>query len=147
MEGDKRIDALMIPVYAAIKRNVKNRDAVTDIYNRAYEALMNSMDALDVSAAVTAKQIAENAKNLQRAEKAEAERDAALSRLSDLENGRPMETAPRDGAHILVEFKDQFGTYFDVIEWPGSYDKWVSDMPDTYDEDVLRWWPLPGRQE
>ena len=80
MEGDKRIDKLMIPVRAAIKRHVKNRDAITEIYNRVYEALMNSMDALDVSAAVTAKQIAENAKNLQRAEKAEAE-NAALRKV------------------------------------------------------------------
>ena len=55
MEGDKRIDELMRPVHAAINRHVKNSDAKTDIYNRAYEALMNSMDALD-----TAKQITKN---------------------------------------------------------------------------------------
>lgn len=72
MEGDPRVDRLMYPVELAIKRHVKDSDAITDIYNRTYEALMMSMDALDVSAKVTAKQIAENAKNLQRAEKAEA---------------------------------------------------------------------------
>lgn len=43
MEGDKRIDELMRSVHAAINRHVKNSDAKTDIYNRAYEALMNSM--------------------------------------------------------------------------------------------------------
>ena len=44
MQGDPRIDELMRPVMAAIKRHVKNEDAVTEIYNRAYEALMISMD-------------------------------------------------------------------------------------------------------
>ncbi len=79
MQGDPRIDRLIYPVELAIKRHVKDGDAVTEIYNRAYEALMMSIDALDVAAKVTAKQIAENAKNLQRAEKAvaalKAERD------------------------------------------------------------------------
>lgn len=72
MEGDPRVDELMRPVRAAIERHIKDPDAKTDIYNRAYEALIESMNALDVSAKVTAKQIAENAKNLQRAEAAEA---------------------------------------------------------------------------
>ena len=44
MQGDPKVDELMRPVLAAIKRHVKDRDAVTDIYNRAYEAVMNSMD-------------------------------------------------------------------------------------------------------
>ncbi len=44
MQGDPKVDELMNPVLAAIKRHVKDRDAVTDIYNRAYEAIMNSMD-------------------------------------------------------------------------------------------------------
>ena len=90
MKGDERIDVLMIPVLSAIKRHVKDKDAVTDIYNRAYEALMNSMDALDVSAKVTAKQISENAKNLQRAEKAEAERDKYKAALKAIGIGMLM---------------------------------------------------------
>lgn len=44
MQGDPKVDELMRPVNAAIRRHVKNGDAVTDIYNRAYEALMISMD-------------------------------------------------------------------------------------------------------
>lgn len=68
MEGDPRVDELMLPVKAAIERHIKDCDAKTDVYNRVYEALMEIMDALDVSAQVTAKQIAESAKNLQRAE-------------------------------------------------------------------------------
>jgi cytochrome c553 len=44
MQGDPKVDELMRPVLAAIKRHVKNSDAVTDIYNRAYEAVINSMD-------------------------------------------------------------------------------------------------------
>lgn len=44
MQGDKRVDELMLPVLNAINRHVKDRDAKTDIYNRAYEALLISMD-------------------------------------------------------------------------------------------------------
>ena len=45
MQGDPKVDELMRPVMAAIERHVKDRDAVTEIYNRAYEAVMNGMDA------------------------------------------------------------------------------------------------------
>lgn len=44
MEGDPKVDRLMRPVRAAIERHVKDRDAVTEIYNRAYEAVMQCMD-------------------------------------------------------------------------------------------------------
>lgn len=44
MQGDPRIDVLMQPVKAAIRRHGKSQDAFTDIYNRAYEAIMKSMD-------------------------------------------------------------------------------------------------------
>ena len=81
MEGDSRIDELMQPVRTAIERHVKDRSAIAEIYNRAYEAVMNSMDALDTSAKVTAKQIAENSKNLQRAKKADAENKELKARL------------------------------------------------------------------
>ena len=47
MQGDPRVDKLMYPVELAIKRHVKDSDAATDIYNRAYEAIMNSMDVKD----------------------------------------------------------------------------------------------------
>ena len=46
---DERVEKYMPPVRAAIKRYVKNRDAFTDIYNRAYEAVMNSMDVKDTA--------------------------------------------------------------------------------------------------
>ena len=44
MQGDKRIDKLMLPVLNAINRHVKDIDAKTDIYNRAYDAVMISVD-------------------------------------------------------------------------------------------------------
>ena len=47
MEGNSDIDIEMIPVNAAIRRHVKNSDAFTDIYNRAYEALMRQTDNTD----------------------------------------------------------------------------------------------------
>ena len=48
MEGNSNIDALMMPVLDAINRHVKDRDAKTDIYNRAYEALLISMVVKDM---------------------------------------------------------------------------------------------------
>ena len=47
MQGDSNIDTLMRPVMAAIKRHVKDGNAITDIYNRAYEAVINSMDEMN----------------------------------------------------------------------------------------------------
>ena len=44
MEGTQEIDKLMWPVLTAIKRHVKDEDAITEIYNRTYEAIMESMD-------------------------------------------------------------------------------------------------------
>ena len=46
MEGDKRVDELMLPVLNAINRHVKDKDAITDIYNRAYEAIIISMEEI-----------------------------------------------------------------------------------------------------
>jgi len=45
MQGNPDIDVLMIPTNKAIKKHVKDRDAFTEIYNRAYEAVMISMEA------------------------------------------------------------------------------------------------------
>ena len=97
MQGNPRVDELMRPVNAAIRRHVKDAAAVTDIYNRAYEAVMEVQDALNVSAAVTAKQIAENAKNLQRAEKAEARAERyedALERIAQWAKAYPLDIFP-----------------------------------------------------
>lgn len=44
MQGNPDIDVLMIPTNKAIKKHVKDRDAFTEIYNRAYEAVMISME-------------------------------------------------------------------------------------------------------
>ena len=48
MEGTKEIDEIMWPVLSAIKKHVKQSDAVTEIYNRAYEALMISIDVNEI---------------------------------------------------------------------------------------------------
>jgi hypothetical protein len=45
MEGNKNIDLLMVPVLKAIKRHIKDRDAVTEIYNRAYEACLQAQES------------------------------------------------------------------------------------------------------
>ena len=74
-----------------------------------------------------------------------AEIAALQSRLAALENGRPMETAPRDGTCILVETNDMFGKYFEIISWNAVANHWVSIVGDC-DDDLLRWWPLPGSE-
>lgn len=88
MQGDNRVDKLMIPVKRAIDRHVKDSDAKTEIYNRAYEALMDVMDTLDASAQTTANQIAKSAADLQRADTAEKENALlrnALERFSKID--------------------------------------------------------------
>lgn len=57
MQGDPKVDELMRPVLAAIERHVKDRDAVTEIYNRAYEAVMNSMDVKPAACRACARRI------------------------------------------------------------------------------------------
>lgn len=74
MQGDPKVDELMRPVLAAIKRHLKDSDAKTDIYNRAYEALMISMEV-----------------NKSRAEKAEAELAALREQTRWIRGG--------DGSH------------------------------------------------
>lgn len=46
---DERVEKYMPPIMAAIKRHIKDHDAFTDIYNRAYEAIMISMDENDTA--------------------------------------------------------------------------------------------------
>ena len=47
MEGNKTVDEIMIPVAAAIRRHGISGDAFTDTYNRAYEAVIISMDVAE----------------------------------------------------------------------------------------------------
>lgn len=47
MQGDPVIDKLMQPVITALMRHGIKGDAKTDIYNRAYESIMNSMVVMD----------------------------------------------------------------------------------------------------
>lgn len=57
MEGNKRVDELMLPVLNAINRHVKDRDAKTDIYNRAYEAVIISMEVKEAENAELREQL------------------------------------------------------------------------------------------
>lgn len=47
MEGTEEVDKLMEPVLQAIKRHVSNEDGITDIYNRAYEAVLEGMGSAE----------------------------------------------------------------------------------------------------
>jgi len=118
MQGDPKVDELMRPVLAAIKRHVKNSDAITDIYNRAYEAVMEVQDALNVSAAVTAQQIAENAKNLQRAEAAEARAERyedALQQIDNWAKAYPLDVYPEPDFKRVREALEAAGITLDSV--------------------------------
>ena len=49
MEGDPVVDKLMRPVMDALIRHAIRGASRTDIYNRAYEAVMNSMVVKDIA--------------------------------------------------------------------------------------------------
>ena len=76
----------------------------------------------------------------------EAEISALQSRLATLENGRSMETAPKNGPEILAEVKDKSGKYFDFVVRGKVAPQWFGRAGDYDDSDVLRWWPLPGSE-
>lgn len=77
MQGNPDIGILMIPTKKAIKKHVKDRDAFTEIYNRAYEAVMISMEAKEADI------------NKLKAEIAEWEADAKrLIQLANFKNAR-----------------------------------------------------------
>lgn len=56
MQGNPDIDILMIPTSKAIKKHVKDSDAITEIYNRAYEAVIISMEVKDAENAALREQ-------------------------------------------------------------------------------------------
>lgn len=47
--GDNRVEKYMSKVRVAIERHVKDSDAITDIYNRAYEAVFAAIKDHDKS--------------------------------------------------------------------------------------------------
>lgn len=47
--GDYRVEKYMSKVRVAIERHVKDSDAATDIYNRAYEAVYDAIKEHDNS--------------------------------------------------------------------------------------------------
>ena len=62
--------------------------------------------------------------------------------LADYTQGRPMETAPKDGINILVRICAYDITYFDVIFW--FRDRWIQKASPINNQVFDCWWPLPG---
>ena len=60
LNGDPVVDRLMRPVMTTIEQHVKNQAAIFHIYNRAYEAVMNSMTVIDTMREQLSKSNAEN---------------------------------------------------------------------------------------
>ena len=125
MEGNKRVDELMLPVLNAINRHVKDRDAKTDIYNRAYEALLISMDVKDMEIS-----------NL----------SSEVSALREQVRWIPVsEKLPKDNQEVLI--------YADLIakgvhstksrQWSADGYYYHGDWYDT----VTHWMPLPQPPE
>ena len=82
MQGDPRVDDLMRPVNAAIRRRVKGSDAATDIYNRAYEAVMISMVVKTSTTGVKTPESIENT-NPDYYKQEIARRDEIITRLKE----------------------------------------------------------------
>ena len=76
----------------------------------------------------------------------EAENIALQVKIAQYEEGRPMDTAPRDGTSILAEIYTHHGSnWFEILFMSGNV--WWSSKCDYPDDDgcyPLRWWPLPG---
>lgn len=54
MEGNRRVEELMMPVNEAIKRHVKYpSDGFTDIYNQAYVAVMKALEETERSPTIS----------------------------------------------------------------------------------------------
>ncbi len=156
MEGDPRINKLMLPVLAAIDRHVKDSDAKTEIYNRAYEAIMISMEANEPSrsdVSVTGNVLTDiktsNSVKSDGSEAAEAkvaELEAAAKRFKQIidEIGSKVaelreavrwipvtERLPELGVLVLVAQRDKYGSTFGQL-WHDDvwlvYDKRFSDQ-------------------
>lgn len=132
MQGDQKVDELMRPVLAAIKRHVKNSDAVTDIYNRAYEAVMNSMDVKtgktycaycgaeypldDNAAAQVSEHIKTCEKHPMRAAEARAERyEDALQQIHNWAIAYPLDVFPEPDFKRVREVLEAAGITLDSV--------------------------------
>ena len=91
MEGDPLVDRLMKPVIATIEHYVKNQAGVIAIYNRAYEAVMNSMVVLDTMRDQLSKANA-HAEEAEKFAALKQERCAELELRLDAYNGNMIDT-------------------------------------------------------
>lgn len=145
MEGDPVVDKLMRPVMDALIRHAIRGASRTDIYNRAYEAVMNSMVVMDTMRE-------QLSKANERAEKAERE----LAELKKQTRWIPVsERLPEEGQPVLIDFGNNeitVGIWFWEIEpeeWNGTYCvgwqhwdyRWDKFFPS--DEPPLHWQPIP----
>lgn len=124
MEGNENIDALMMPVLDAIRRHVKDKDAITDIYNRAYEAIIISMDVKDMEIS-----------NLR----------SEVSALREQVRWRkyPEEMPKRDGFYLVLENVNQVAGYYHLCKQFG----WNTDGGRINIQTVTHWMPLPQLPE
>lgn len=97
MEGDPKVDELMRPVLKVIERHVKDSDAKTEIYNRAYEAIMISMEG-----------------NLIRVDKLQA-RIAELELRLDAYNGNMMDVLEDENRKLKERIKELEKALTDVL--------------------------------
>jgi hypothetical protein len=68
---------------------------------------------------------------------------ARIKRERGWDQGRPMETAPRDGTRILIEIGEVANVpgFFIDGAWRDGY--WQDHHDAGYLANCLRWWPLP----
>lgn len=113
MQGNPDIDILMIPTEKAIKKHVKDSDAITEIYNRAYEAVMISMEAKESENAALREQL----------------RWIPVS-----------ERLPEYGQDVLAYYGNDAGDDYYGVAWinPADDDKWCA-----YPDNPTHWLPIP----
>jgi len=137
------VDQYMANVERAIRRHVRDQATITEIYNRAYEAVVMSMDA----------KMAEIAVLRTRAEHAERERDAlkAATRWIPVSEGLPkVENYVSDsvlawtGEVELLSFVPEDWVTNDWTYRQGWYRHPGSE---PIDETVTHWQPLPAPPE
>lgn len=133
MEGDPVVDRLMKPVRATIEHYVKNQAAVIAIYNRAYEAAMNSMTVIGVMREQLGKANAH-------AKAAEAE----LAALREKTRWIPVNERMPEDRQIIFTFNNekiinhiQYSKSFELV-FKQDHSHWKPDL-EPPEDDKIEW--------
>lgn len=75
---------------------------------------------------------------------ASAAADARIRELEAEREWRPIDTAPKDGTHILANLETRSEQWQETLFWDGAEEWWWSVRKGDYIEyEVTHWMPLP----